>query len=137
MLPDIACTLVRPVTIFTGSADAPSRGGRKSRSGVSTSPPPIPSSPERNDATSPESAATASSGIARIYRSGATRVAARARGGRVPADRGRPVVGHATDRARDEGVGRRAVVLAGRIARAVASYRGHPHTAQRGGRGGL
>src|SRR6266511_851320 len=52
-LPEIACTMVSPVTIFTGSAGAPISAGAYKRYGVRTIPPPTPSRPERNDAIPP------------------------------------------------------------------------------------
>jgi len=49
-LPEIACTIVRPVMIFTERIGAPTSGGVSSSRGVRTSPPPIPRRPERNEA---------------------------------------------------------------------------------------
>src|SRR5437773_7189096 len=54
----MACTIVRPVMIFTGRAPMPIAGGRYRSIGVSTTPPPMPSSPDRNEATSADSAVT-------------------------------------------------------------------------------
>src|SRR5438093_10553099 len=59
--------MVSPVTIFTGIAAPPTSGGRYKSSGVRTRPPPIPRSPERNDATSPAIAVMASSVMRNLY----------------------------------------------------------------------